>query len=112
MVNKFEGHMGKIYKRDQITGFASFGIVTDEIAVKRNLYGEVECHGFIPVWPEETQVIVKGKWKEDESSFDVEYAKPYSNTIDLSKRLLKRIIKDLKENDESFKVGPSIVKKS
>lgn len=111
MVNKFEGHMGKIYKRDQITGFASFGIVTDEIAVKRNLYGEVECHGFIPVWPEETQVIVKGKWKEDESSFDVEYAKPYSNTIDLSKRLLKRIIKDLKENDESFKVGPSIVKK-
>lgn len=111
MVNKFEGHIGKIYKRDQITGFASFGIVTDEIAVKRNLYGEVECHGFIPAWPEETQVIVKGKWKEDESSFDVEYAKPYSNTIDLSKRLLKRVIKDLKENDESFKVGPSIVKK-
>lgn len=111
MINKFEGHIGKIYRRDQISGFATFGVVTDEIDVKRNIRGEVECNGFIPAWPEETEVIITGKWNEDETSFNVDYAKPYSNTVELSKKLLKRIIKDLKESDESFKAGPSIIKK-
>lgn len=111
MVNHFEGIFKSVYRRNSYTGSTIFGVETDELDVRRNKNGEVKCDGIIPDWPEDIQIIVNGEWSEDGSTFLIETAKPYTDTEDLSKKLVKRVIKELKEECEDFKIGPSIVKK-
>lgn len=111
MVNHFKGVFKRIYKRNSYTGDTIFGVETDEIDVRRNRNGEVECEGIIPEWPEELQIIVNGEWNEEGSRFLIETAKPYTATEDLSKKLIKQVIKNLKEENADFKVGPRIINK-
>lgn len=111
MVNHFQGVFKRVYKRNSYTGDTIFGVETDEIDVRRNKNGEVECEGIIPEWPEELHVIINGEWTEDGTRFLIETAKPCTATEDLSKKLIKRVIKDLKEESDDFKVGPRIVNK-
>lgn len=111
MVNQFEGTFKRVYKRDNETGAACFGIETDEIDVRRNQYGAVECEGIIPEWPGDLRVIISGSWNEAGTKLLVETIKPYVATEELRTRLLKNVMRDLKEEDGDFKVGQSIVKK-
>lgn len=109
MLNKINGTLEKIYMRDETTGYSVFGLKTEEIDVKRNADGLVLCKGIIPKWPEETNLITKGHWED--GCYLLKKAKPYTETIEISKKLLKKIVKELTEEDESFKLSPVGIKK-
>ncbi|WP_097005288.1 AAA family ATPase [Lacrimispora amygdalina] len=111
MVNHFECVLKNIYRRDNYTGNTIFGVETDEIDVRRNRNGEVVCEGIVPNWPIDLQLIIDGEWNEDGTCFYIETAKPYTATEELSKKLIKRVIKELKEENEEFKVGSNLTKK-
>jgi exodeoxyribonuclease V alpha subunit len=111
MVNNFSGILKKIYRRNSYTGKASFGIETDEIDVRRNRYGQVECQGIIPNWPEEIQLEVTGEWDTSETIFIIKTARPGTPTEALSKTLIKKVIQDLKDRRSDFKVGNTLPKK-
>lgn len=110
MVNNFEGTLKTIYKKNHLTGNTCFGIGTDELDVNRNRNGEVVCEGIIPSWPVDTYLILSGEWDSKGEKFLVDNVKPYTNTKELSQKLLKRIISDLKEKDEMFKIGSSVTR--
>ena len=109
MRNVFEGIVKRFYRREETTGFSSFGVETDEIDVVRNADGLVICEGVVPKWPLEISLIMTGSW--DGSVFVVATAKPVAETEDASKRLLKQIVKELKEEDEDFKLSSAGIKK-
>lgn len=108
MQNNFSGTLAKYYKRDETTGYSYVGIDTGELDVKRNSDGYVYIYGIIPKWPIGTTVILKGEWTD---KFIVKTIKPYTETLDTSKKLLKDIVCELKEEDEAFKLSTQGIKK-
>lgn len=111
MVNQMEGIFKKIYRRNSYTGDTVFGIETDEIDVKRNKSGYVECQGVIPFWPEDILLRVAGEWDSSGAIFNIKLANPITPTESFSKVLLKRTIQFLKERNNDFKVSNTLPKK-
>lgn len=109
MVEQMNGILSRFYNRDERTGQSLFGIDTEELDVKRNSDGLVYCEGTIPKWPIGTDLILNGKWDDDICT--IKSAKPYTETAEISTRLLKQIVKELKEENEDFKLSPSGVKR-
>lgn len=109
MLNKFSGVIDKYYKRDEVTSFTIFGIETEEIDVLRNKDGLVQAEGYIPKWPEATSLMIKGEWEDN--VLKIKSIKPYTETIDTSKKILREIVKELKEENEDFKFSAVGIKK-
>lgn len=109
MIEKMNGILKRFYRRDESTGFSCFGIETDEIDVRRNSDGFVYGEGIIPKWPVDTYLILDGTW--DEFIYKVKSAKPFTETQEISKKLLKQIVKDLTEENEDFKISNAGIKK-
>lgn len=109
MVDKFKGILKRFYKRDEKTGLSLFGVETEEIDVVRNMDGLVRCEGIVPKWPVETGLILNGTW--DDKTYCVSSAKPYAETKEMSTKLLKQIVKELKAEEEDFRFSAANIKK-
>lgn len=109
MLTNFSGTIVKYYKRNVATGETYFGIDTEELGVIRNSDGLVFSYGIIPNWPIELKVIVTGEWEDN--AFHIAYAKPVAETAEMSLKLIKQVIKDIKEDDPEFKISNTVPKK-
>lgn len=109
MVEKMNGVLRRFYKRDESTGYSVFGIETDEIDVIRNIDGLILSEGIIPKWPIDTFLILDGRWNEH--IYEVKSGKPYTETIETSKTLMKRIIGELQGELEDFRLSALGIKK-
>ena len=108
MKNKFTGTLEKFYKRDESTGYSYIGINTNELDVKRNIDGYVYGYGIIPKLPIGTSIIIDGEWTD---IYNIKTIKPYTETYEASKKMLKDIISEIKEDDETFRFGSKGINK-
>lgn len=109
MVDNFNGVLSKYYRRDEYTGVSTIGIETDEIDVKRNVDGLVVVNAIIPKWPLDTGLMLTGIWKGE--NYEATSIKPYTETREISKKVLRRIISELKEESGEFKISASGINK-
>ena len=109
MVERFNGVLSKYYKRDESTGVSIIGIETDEIDVKRNSDGLVVVDSVIPKWPLDTCLMLTGTWNDNR--YESKTIKPYTETREMSKKILKRIITELKEESDEFKMSTCTINK-
>lgn len=109
MTNKLSGYLKKIYRRDENSGIVYFGIDTEELDVVRNADGYVYACGVIPKWPTDLYIIAEGIWED--KVYNITAVKPYTETEEVSKKLLKNIVKELKNEKEDFKLSPTGMKK-
>lgn len=109
MQNKLSGYLKKIYRRDEKTGITYFGIETEELDVIRNSDGFVYASGIIPKWPADIFILTEGIW--DDNNYKVTTIKPYTETEAISKKLLKNIVEELKDENEDFTLSAAGIKK-
>ena len=109
MVENFRGVIKKIYKENEKTGIRIIGIDTKEIDVIRNHDGLVESYGNIPKYECEIGIILTGEW-DNEDKFHIILAKPYTETEEMSKKLIKNVINKIKKLEPDFRISASGIK--
>lgn len=111
MVNEFRGQVIDKEKASIgcFPGIYRFYVTTDEADVNRLRSGYVLAETVIPVPPDGTSVILKGRW--DDLKFEVSEIKIDTSSQELSLILVKGAIEKVKEKYKGFKIANTLPKK-